>query len=101
GAPDELRHDADVAAPLLVGGVHRHLELEAAALAELGELDAVEEVGGRAGAVQERQPAVALAVVERMLERAVQRRKPDAAGDDHEVATLGELERPRVPERPA
>ena len=65
------------------------------------ELVAVQEVGRRAAAVEQRDLAVLGAVLQDVVERRPQGREPDAAGDDDDVAADGLLDRPRVPERPA
>ena len=65
--------------------------------AEALELAAIEQLVGRAAAVQEDDPLERVPPGERRVQRRPERREPDPTGGDDEVAALGSLDRPRGP----
>ena len=98
-AGDQLRHDADLAAPVRVGGVDRDVDGDPG---QALELPPVEQVARRAAAVEERRPApYSGAVRDRVADRRAERGEADTAGDDDEVAAGRLCDRPRVAERAA
>src|SRR5690606_5641370 len=62
---EEARHHARLAAPALVAPVDGDLDLDVEAPAPARELVVVENVGGRAGAIGDDDPAVAVALAKR------------------------------------
>ena len=100
-ARDELRDDADVAAPVGAGRVDGDLDADVEPAAPALELLAEEQVVGRPAAVEDDELAEVVAVRERVVDRRTERRQADAAADDDEVVAARGVDRPAVPERPA
>ena len=101
-ARDELRHDADIAAPIGVGVVDRHLDVDIEAPAPLLRVrDDRACLRGIAAAKQDDDAAIARAVGEDFVDRRAQRRETEAAGHDDDVGSFGLLDRPARPERSA
>ena len=96
-APDQLGHDADLAAPaaggVVDGDIHLQVELAAPTLQFL----AVQDVLGRPGAVHDADIAVGRTVGENLVDGRTQRREADADGHDDDVAALEVLDRPGRP----
>ena len=98
---DQLRDDADAPVPVLAGAVDRDVQVDVEATAPVLELAQEQQVGRRPGADEHADRCEVVAVRERVVNRGPQRRQPDSAGHDHEVATARFLERPGRAERPA
>ena len=100
-ARDERRDDADAPAPARRRLIDGDLDLDVEASAPALELGGVEQLLGRAAAVEHDDVAVALAVGEHVVDRRPQRREPDPAGEHDDVGALGRFDRPGGAERAA
>ena len=98
---DEIGHDPDVSHPAPGRSIHRNLNLDVEPCPPHGQFPGEQQVGGCAGAVQEHEPPVAVAVGEDLVDGRAQRGQPDAASDDHHVAAFGLPYRPVRAVRPS
>ena len=94
GAAHELRHHADVAAPVATRGVDRDVDLDVAARAPARNLLGIEHVVGRTRAVEQHHAAVVAACREDFQDGRAQRREADAAGDEDDVPPARGGQRP-------
>ena len=91
---EERGDDADAAAPVDAAVIDGGEHLAVGGVGPGGEFLAVEEVAGAAGAVEEDEAGVLVAVAEDVVDGGAQRGEADAAGDDEDVLAAGLGERP-------
>src|SRR5271169_723974 len=88
GAADQIRDDADMAAPKAVGVVDRHLDFYVEPAAPTFELAPEQDVRRTAGTVKHHDAAVAVALGDEPVDRRSQGGEPEPAGNNDDVAAL-------------